>query len=116
MMNDAEEILEGFTERGNQFMIHRYREPFILSHIEADLQKYEATRDPEAVMWMVKEANKNKKLHYDLETIDQLLELFHHPRGAAIAIFDELFPLKGREAKRLAKARRRAMKNLGIFS
>lgn len=108
------EILGFKLERGDN-MIHRYREPFVLGRIEADLKTYAETRDATSVKWMVREANKNKKLHYDLSTIDQLLKLFRGSRGAAIAIFDDLYPLKGKEAKRLSKERRRAMKNMGIF-
>ena len=96
-------------------MIERYRDLRILEQIEKDLKAYIETKDSESVLWMIDTANHQGCLHYELSTIDPIITLFHHIHGAAIAIYDDMFPLYGEEASRISRARRKAIKEMGFY-
>lgn len=96
-------------------MLQRDRKQDIVSQLELSLQRYRETHDPKQLIDILNTAKRNG-LTYDVDTLDSLLDQFHHIRGAAIAIYDELYPPPPEEARQLRKARRIMIKESGIIT
>lgn len=96
-------------------MFQRNRNQNIVDQLESSLLQYREQHDPNQIVDIINTANKNG-LHYDVDTLDSLLDQFHHIRGAAIAIYDELYPPPPEEAKKLRTARRIMVKRSGIIA
>lgn len=96
-------------------MLQRKRNQNIVNQLESSLLLYRETQEPKQILDILNTANKNG-FTYDVDTIDSLLDQFHHIRGAAIAIYDELYPPSPEEARQLRKARRMGIKQSGIIA
>ncbi len=96
-------------------MLQRNRNQNIVDQLESSLRSYQETHDTNQIVDILNTANKNG-LRYDVDTLNSLLDQFYHTRGAAIAIYDELYPPSPEEAQRLRKARRMAVKQSGIIA
>lgn len=53
--------------------------------------------------------------HYDLDTIDELLDTYKSVNGAALELYDILFPPSSEEQRRLSRDRRRYILQVGII-
>lgn len=94
-------------------MIQRIRDEGILNDILVRLDIFQKTRDSSGVVDLIYQANK-RGLSYDLDTLDDILALFHHLKSSAIAIYDDLYPPTSNESQHICRSRRQLIKRMGI--
>lgn len=94
-------------------MLQRQRDEMILNDITNKLIAFQSSRDSSSVLDILHQA-RVQGLCYDLDTIDYYLDLFHNPKGSAIAVYDDLYPMTAQEAQRISQSRRLMIKRMGI--
>ncbi len=95
-------------------VFQRQRDEKMLRQLEEYLNIYQKTLRAEQFAPIFKTILEHGQC-YDLDTIDDLLETYHDVHGAAMEIYDALYPPTPEEECRLSKARRRFILQMGII-
>lgn len=92
----------------------RERTYSIVRQLEECLTIYQKTLDTYQMTPILNKLQE-KNHHYDLDTIDLILDAHHSVNGAALELYDILFPPTAEEELQLSRERRRYILQIGII-